>query len=94
MVKHIVCHTYSDKAQAEAIAPMLRALVGQVPGLISMEAGADFMGSSRSYDLALVATLESREALEVYAGHPAHVKVKEYIHQYLQSSVSVDFEVE
>lgn len=94
MVKHIVCHKYTDRSQAAVIAPMLRGLVGQVPGLISMEAGADFLGSGRSYDLALVATLESREALEVYANHPAHVKVKEYIHQYTQSSISVDFEVE
>lgn len=94
MVKHIVCHQYTDKAQAAVIAPMLRGLVGQVPGLLSMEAGADFMGSARSYDLALVATLESREALAIYANHPAHVKVKEYIHQYLQNGISVDFEVE
>lgn len=94
MIKHIVCHKYTDRAQAEIIAPMLRGLAGQVPGLLSLEAGPDFLGSGRSYDLALVATLESREALEVYAKHPAHLKVKEYIHQYLQSGVSVDFEVE
>ncbi|NCB30123.1 MAG: Dabb family protein [Clostridia bacterium] len=94
MIKHIVCHKYTDRAQAAVIAPMLRGLVGQVPGLVSMEAGADFLGSARSYDLALIATLESRAALEVYANHPAHVKVKEYIHQHLQNGISVDFEVE
>lgn len=94
MIKHIVCHKYTDPAQAEIIAPMLRGLVGQVPGLLRMEAGADFLRSNRSYDLALAADLESREALAVYAEHPAHLKVKEYIHQHLQSSVSVDFEVE
>lgn len=94
MIKHVVCHRYNDRAKAELIAPMLRGLVGQVPGLLHMEAGADVLGSARSYDLALVATLEDRAALEVYAKHPAHLKVKDYIHQYLESSVSVDFEVE
>jgi len=93
MVKHVVCHKYLDKSEAEVIAAMLRALVGQVPGLLSMEVGVDFLGSGRSYDLALFATLEDREALSVYANHPAHLKVKDYIHRHLQSSISVDFEV-
>ena len=55
MVTHIVCHKYTDREEAKKIAPMLKGLVGKVPGLISMEAGADFMGSGRSYDLALIA---------------------------------------
>ena len=83
MIKHIVCHKYTDRSQAPIIAKKLRALVG-----------ADFMGSPRSFDLALVATLEDRAALDVYADHPAHVAVKEYIHQYLEKGISVDFEVE
>ena len=45
MVTHIVCHKYTDREEAKKIAPMLKGLVGKVPGLISMEAGADFMGS-------------------------------------------------
>ena len=92
MVTHIVCHKYTDREEADKIAPMLKALVGKVPGLISMEAGADFIGSARSYDLALVAKFETREDLAVYADHPEHVKVKEYIHTVLQNGISVDFE--
>jgi len=92
MITHIVCHKYTDREEAKVIAPMLKSLVGKVPGLISMEAGADFMGSGRSYDLALVAKFETREDLAVYANHPEHVKVKEYIHTVLQNGISVDFE--
>ena len=55
MVTNIVCHKYTDREEAKKITPMLKGLVGKVPGLISMEAGADFMGSGRSYDLALIA---------------------------------------
>lgn len=92
MVTHIVCHKYTDRAEAPKIAEMLKGLVGKVPGLISMEAGADFMGSARSFDLALIAKFETREDLDVYADHPEHVKVKEYIHKVLEKGVSVDFE--
>ena len=59
MVTHIVCHKYTDREEAKKIAPMLKGLVGKVPGLISMEAGADFMGSGRSYDLALSQSLRT-----------------------------------
>jgi len=92
MITHIVCHKYTDREEAKVIAPMLKSLVGKVPGLISMEAGADFMGSARSFDLALVAKFETKEDLAVYADHPEHVKVKEYIHKVLEKGVSVDFE--
>lgn len=36
MVTHIVCHKYTDREEAKKIAPMLKGLVGKVPGLISM----------------------------------------------------------
>ena len=83
MVTHIVCHKYTDREEAKKIAPMLKGLVGKVPGLISMEAGADFMGSGRSYDLALIAKFANRED---------QVKVKQYIHKVLVNGISVDFE--
>jgi len=92
MITHIVCHKYSKPEEAATIAAKLMALVGKVPGLISLEAGPDFMHSTRSYDLALVAKFATREDLAVYANHPEHVKVKEYAHGYITSAVSVDFE--
>ncbi|MCE5234635.1 MAG: Dabb family protein [Clostridiaceae bacterium] len=93
MVKHIVCHKYTDKAEAEKIAGMLMGLMGKVPSLRSMQAGADFLNSARAYHLGLVAEFEDRAGLEAYQNHPAHVKVKEYIHTVLADSVSVDFEL-
>ena len=92
MIKHVVCHKYKDKAEAEKIAPMLNALMGVVPSLRSMETGIDFMDSKRAYHLVLIATFDDRAGLDAYAVDPAHMKVKEYIHSVLESSVSVDFE--
>ena len=42
--------------------------------------------------MVLIATFDDRAGLDEYATHPEHVKVKEYIHSVLESSVSVDFE--
>lgn len=92
MIKHVVCHKYKDKTEAEKIAPMLNSLMGVVPSLRSMETGIDFMDSKRAYHLVLIATFDDRAGLDAYAVDPAHMKVKEYIHSVLESSVSVDFE--
>ncbi len=92
MIKHVVCHKYNHKAEAVKISAMLNSLMGKVPALRSMETGVDFMDSARAYHLVLIATFDDRAGLEEYANHPEHVKVKEYIHSVLTSSVSVDFE--
>ena len=92
MIKHVACHKYKDETEAEKIAPMLNSLMGVVPSLRSMETGIDFMDSKRAYHLVLIATFDDRAGLDAYAVDPAHMKVKEYIHSVLESSVSVDFE--
>lgn len=92
MVKHIVLWNLADKTHAAENAAVMKqkleALVGVVPGLLSAQVGAGFAG----YDVALVAELESREALAVYADHPAHCKVKEFVHSVIVERVSCDFE--
>ena len=44
--------------------------------LLRAEVGVGFNG----YDVALYTELEDRAALAVYADHPAHCKVKEFVH--------------
>ncbi len=91
MVKHVVCHRYRDKAEAEKISALLRALVGVVPSLRAMEIGVDFLDSPRSYHLVLTAVFDDRAGLDEYQNHPAHIEVKNYIHAVLESSVCVDY---
>ncbi|MBQ2662307.1 MAG: Dabb family protein [Clostridia bacterium] len=93
MIKHVVCHKYNDKNEALKIKPMLMDLVGKVPGLKNMEVGIDFMDTARAYHLVLIATFDDRAGLDVYADHPEHVKVKDYIHTVLESGISVDYEI-
>ena len=92
MIKHVVCHRYRDRAEAHKVSAMLGALVGAVPSLRSMETGVDFLNSPRSYHLVIIASFDDRAGLEAYQNHPAHAKVREYIHTVLESSVSVDYE--
>ncbi len=68
----------------------LENLVGQVPGLVSAKVAQGFNG----YDVALVSTHESREALALYQEHPAHVAVKQYVHTVVSDRASCDFDAE
>lgn len=91
MVKHVVCQKFAEKQDAHQAAEMLRALVGVVPTLKSMEVGIDFMGSERSYDLVLIAEFDSEEDLHAYDAHPAHGEVRKFIRAHRTGTVSVDF---
>ncbi len=92
MVTHVVMWNLKDtETQQEAGQEMkhkLEALVGQVPGLLEARVHLGFAG----YDVCLVSRLESREALEVYQNHPAHLLVKEYVHSVISARASCDFD--
>ena len=69
----------------------LKALKGPVEGLLEMEAGVDIVGSSRSYDFALIATFPDRAALDAYQVHPLHVAVAQRIGEVRESVIACDF---
>ena len=93
MVKHIVLYTLKegvDKDEAVSmIASHLEPLVGQIPGLISLEVKRCFAGC----DFALYSILESKEALAVYAPHPLHEEAKSHFFHLLSSRMAADYEV-
>ena len=75
MIKHIVMWKLAEGANAELLQARLMELAGNIPGLLDIEVGIDFLGSAQSADLVLTATLESRAALDAYQQHPAHQAV-------------------
>ena len=93
MVKHIVLYTLKegvDKKSAVAIIKeQLEPLVGVIPGLLHMEIRQAFNGM----DYALYSEFESREALENYAGHPAHLAAKDHFWDFLDARVCADYDL-
>ena len=92
MVKHIVLFKLKDQNDRQKALDALGSMRGKIKGLISLETGEDFLGSERSYDIALITTHTDKAALEYYQEHPAHLPVKKIMHEIRQSSVAVDFE--
>jgi hypothetical protein len=68
------------------------ALRGAISVLRDLEAGADVVRSSRSWDVALLARFARREDLAEYAEHPAHRDFLAYLTPLLEASCAVDYE--
>ncbi|QAY66445.1 Dabb family protein [Paenibacillus protaetiae] len=94
MITHIVFFKLKDGSaeNVERTAQVLRDMKGKIDVLKSIEVGIDVVHSARSYDIALVTTFDSLEALEAYQVHPVHQKVIVHMNEVRESSVSVDYE--
>ncbi len=97
MVKHIIIWDFKDELTAdqkrEAAANMkerLEALNGVIEGLISLHVVTELLDSSNG-SLMLDSTFEDEKALAYYADHPAHVKVKEYVHTVVKARKCADY---
>lgn len=98
MVNHIVMWNFKPEIQEEdketiktAMAENLEALVGKVPGLLTVEFVRNPLPSS-THDIALVTTLEKTEDVAIYATHPEHVKVADtFVCPYVKDRVCLDY---
>ncbi len=102
MVKHIILWTLKSELSEEekqnvkaSVKLGLESLVGVVPGLIEATVHIDGRLDSSTADIMLDSTLESKEALQNYAVHPAHVEVANgKVRPFTSQRVCLDFETD
>lgn len=95
MIKHIVCFKLSDKNDKTKAKEILLSMKENVPSVIDIEVGCDFLSSERSYDIILQVTLASKDELEIYQNDKYHVEVvKSFMHKAAKASIAVDYEIE
>lgn len=100
MIKHIVmwrlkasAHGNDKAVNASLIKQRLEALNGNIPGLLKLEVGIDYVGADDSADVVLYSEFESREALANYQSHPAHKAVAPFVGEARMERRVVDYEV-
>ena len=100
MIRHVVMWKLKDNAEGrsreeniELISKELYALMPIIPEIKRMEIGADVKHTPASMDLMLLSEFDSLDTLAVYATHPAHVKVAEYVGKVAESRVVLDCEI-
>jgi len=98
MVHHIVMWKFKPEIEEEkkadikkAMSENLKALVGRVPGLLSLEFVENPITSS-THDIALVSTMEKAEDIATYAVHPEHVHVADtFVCPYVTERACLDY---
>jgi len=80
----------SEDQKLRAIAA-IRALQGQIPGLLETCVGVNFSPRSQGYELGGVMKFSDRSALEAYGGHPIHQELLQWLMP-LIDPIEIDFE--
>jgi len=97
-IKHIVMwRVAGDTPAARAtnigqLRQSFHSLRGQIPGLMHLELGADISGVDYACDVVLYSEFESRQALQAYASHPEHDRVKREVEGLRIARHQVDYE--
>lgn len=96
MIKHIVCFklSFNSEQEKQKAKEVLLSMKGNVPTVMSIEVGTDFLGSARSYDVILQVVLMDRNALDEYQKDEYHCSVvKKYMHAHVSTSVAIDYDL-
>ncbi len=100
MIKHIVLWKLKDFAEgatkqqnALRIKALLEEMQGKIPGMLKLEVGLNSEKSGDAADISLYTEFESREALDAYQIHPAHMPVKKFIPLVRTERRVADYEV-
>ena len=75
MIYHILLLEPKPETASEELLAVLerfKALGGQIPGLLEVQAGVNQHQANQGYTHGFVMTFESEEALKAYPPHPAH----------------------
>lgn len=100
MIVHVVAFRMSAadaetrRSDATAFSARLRALEGQIPGLLSIEVGIDLGHLSDHADMVLTSKHASYPDLEAYQAHPLHTEVAAYGRTVVAERITVDYEVD
>ena len=98
MIKHIVMwnvqgNTPLQKAQnISRLKESFESLRGCIAGLLHLEIGADTSGVDYACDVVLYSEFETQAALDDYAVHPEHLRVKRELLDIRTARHQVDYE--
>jgi hypothetical protein len=100
VIRHIVMwrvkgDTEEERSQAGLkVKQAFERLRSLIPGMRHLEVGLDSSGVEYACDVVLVSDFESPEALEAYASHPEHLRVRDEVAGLRITRHQVDYVVE
>lgn len=99
MIKHIVMWNVRGatpeerKANCERLKDAFEGLRGRIPGLVFLEIGIDYSRVDYACDVVLYSEFATRAALDAYATHPEHLRVREALGDLRTDRHQVDYAI-
>ena len=96
MIKHVVLWKFKEENKQENMEKarkMLLALVGVIKEIRHMDVYFDISHTDASMDMMLDTEFLSAEELRVYAIHPEHLKVADFMRVATEKRVVIDSEI-
>lgn len=100
VIRHIVMWNLAGdspeekRRNIELLRRSFHSLLGRIPGLRHLEIGVDSSGVDYACDVVLYSEFDSQEALDAYAVHPEHLRVKTEIGAMRIARYQVDYAVQ
>jgi hypothetical protein len=100
MIRHIVMWRVAGDTQAERliasnlVKTKFEGLRGRIPGMLYLEVGLDHSKVDYACDAVLVTEFDSQEALEAYASHPEHLRVRNELGDLRTARFQVDYQAD
>jgi len=99
MIKHIVIWNLKEQAEGKTKAEnivimkqLLEDLKSKVPGVVNLEVGLKEVDSpANNDDIILVSEFKTWDDLDIYANHPEHLKVVEFVKKVVEKRSAVDY---
>ena len=98
MIKHIVMWNVRGSSRDERLAHIalvkasFESIRGRIPGLVHLEIGVDSSRIDYACDVVLYSEFESQAALDAYAHHPEHLRVKATLSDLRTDRHQVDYQ--
>ena len=96
MVKHIVTFKVKDENKQQNLAKakeVIEALKDKISEIIHIEVGIDFGLDANPSNFVIYSEFKTKADLEIYAKHPEHIKVVEFIKTIATERRVVDYEI-
>ena len=99
-VRHIVMwrvrgsDLHEQTGARQRVKRAFESLRGRIPGLLRLEVGIDTSRVEYACDVVLVTDFESQAALDAYARHPEHLRVRAELGSLRTSRHQVDYAVD
>lgn len=98
-IRHIVMwrlrgDTFAERAAARTkVKTLFEGLKGQIDGLNHIEIGVDISGVDYACDVVLFSEFRDAAALQAYASHPEHLRVREELGDLRVGRFQVDYPI-